>query len=462
MNIGGLHRKHLLIVVAALAAGGTLALPVPADTPSNVLPTLAITVFTVGLWATGALAEYITSLIFFGLAIGFSVAPPAVVFAGLTSSAFWLVVGGMVIGIAADRTGLGRYLAHVFTRRLSASYPQLIAGIIIGAVALAFLLPSSMGRLVILMPIVLGLADNLEFEVGSRGRTGMALAAALGTFYVPLTILPANLPNVVLAGVADTLYDLHITYGEYLLMHFPVTGVVKGGFLVVFLSFLFRSDIPNSNNTPSRQKLGHDGRRLAIILSFALIGWASDFIHGVSPGWISICAAALCLMPKIGVLKPAHLKGTGGYQTLIYVAAILGVGAVISTTGAGSFIATEVLKVVSFAPGQPAQTYAAFSGLSMAFSTFSTLPGMIAILAPFADQVADSSGLSIFVIMMMTVNGFSTLFLPYQSAPIMVGLRLGGVGISTAAKVMLPLGILTLILLQPLNYLWWSWLGYLG
>jgi len=454
--------KRLLIVLVAAVAGGTLYLPVPADTPANVLPTLAITVFTVGLWATGALAEYITSLIFFGLAIGFSVAPPEVVFAGLTSSAFWLVVGGMVIGIAADRTGLGRYLAHIFTRRMNASYPQLIAGIIIGAVALAFLLPSSMGRLVILMPIVLGLADNMGFEAGSRGRTGMALACALGTFYVPLTILPANLPNVVLAGVADTLYDLPINYGEYLLMHFPVTGVIKGIFLVVFISLMFRSDIPNANFNTAQQTLNADGRRLATILSFALIAWASDFVHGVSPGWVSISAAALCLTPKIGVLKPANLKGNTSYQTLIYVTAILGVGAVISTTGAGSFIATEILKVIQFSPNQPAQTYATFSGLSMAFSTFSTLPGMIAILAPFADQVAESSGLSTLAILMMIVNGFSTLFLPYQSAPIMVGLRLGNVDISTAAKVMFPLGILTLILLQPLNYLWWSWLGYLG
>jgi di/tricarboxylate transporter len=457
-----LRKKHLLIVFVALAASGMLALPVAPDTPPNVLPTLAITVFTVGLWATGALAEYVTSLIFFVLAIGFAIAPPEVVFSGLASSAFWLVVGGMVIGIAADRTGLGRYLAHIFTRRMDASYPQLISGIIIGAVALAFLLPSSMGRLVILMPIILGLADNLGFEPGSKGRTGMALAGALGTFYVPLTILPANLPNVVLAGVADTLYGLPVNYGEYLLMHFPVTGVIKGMFLILFISYLFRSEMPVATKTKPAPELDADGRRLGIILAFALMAWATDFVHGVSPGWVSVCAAVFCLMPGIGVLKPKNLRGNTSYQTLIYVIAILGVGSVISTTGAGGFIATEVLKVIQFEPGQPAQTYAVFSGLSMAFSTFSTLPGMIAILAPFADQVATSSGQTVFVIIMMIVNGFSTLFLPYQSAPIMVGLRLGGVGLGTAARVMFPLAILTLILLQPLNYLWWQALGYLN
>ena len=455
-------RRSLLIVLVALVAGAVLALPVPVETSANALPALALTIFTIGLWATGALPEHITAVAFFVIALGFSVAPPEIVFSGLRSSAFWLVFGGVVIGVAAERTGLGRYMAHFFTRRLDTSHPQLITGIVVGAVALAFLIPSSMGRLVILMPIVLGLADNLGLEPGSKGRTGMALATTLGTFYVPLTILPANLPNVVLAGVSDTLYDLPITYGVYLLMNFPVTGVIKGGFLVAMICFMFRDEIPKAperNRDP--QTLDSDGRRLMMILSVALIAWATDFAHGISPGFIAMAAAFCCLFPGIGVVRPGAFKTSVGYQTLLYVIAILGVGAVISTSGAGTFIANEILKVVHFSPVETVHTYAAFSGLSMVFSMFATLPGAITIIAPFAEQVADSCILSLIVVMIMIVNGFSTLFLPYQSAPIMVGLRLSNVSLATAARVMLPLAVITIVLLLPLNFLWWQWLGYL-
>jgi len=174
-------RRSLLIILIALVASGVLALPVPLETPATVLPALALTMFTIGLWATGALPEHITAVAFIVIALGFSVAPPEIVFSGLRSSAFWLIFGGVVIGVAAERTGLGRYLAHFFTRRFDTSYPQLITGIVVGAVALAFLIPSAIGRLVILMPIILGLADNLSLEQGSKGRTGMALAASIGT-----------------------------------------------------------------------------------------------------------------------------------------------------------------------------------------------------------------------------------------------------------------------------------------
>ena len=58
-----------------------------------------------------------------------------------------------------------------------------------------------------------------------------------------MTILPANLPNVVLAGVADSLYGLKITYGAYLLMNFPVLGALKALVLVAVICFFFNDPI---------------------------------------------------------------------------------------------------------------------------------------------------------------------------------------------------------------------------
>ena len=237
--------RLLVVPLVATAAFAVLALPVPAGTGPQVLPALALTVFTVGLWATGSLPEHITAVVFFVLALALGVAPPEVVLSGFWSSAFWLVAGGLIIGVAADRTGLGRFLAHAFVRRLSASYPRLITGIVLGAVVLAFLIPSAIGRLIILMPIILSLADKLGFAPGTRGRTGMVLATTMGSFFIPLTILPANLPNVVLAGVADSLYGLKITYGAYLLMNFPVLGALKALALVAVTCFFFNDPIPD-------------------------------------------------------------------------------------------------------------------------------------------------------------------------------------------------------------------------
>ena len=426
------------------------------------MPVLALTVFTVGLWATGAVPEYRAAIAFFILALAFDVAPAAAVFSGFRSSAFWLIFGGVVIGVAANRTGLGRVLAHAFVRRLGGSYRQLIAGIVLGAVVLAFLIPAAIARLIMLMPIVLGLADHLGFGEGTRGRTGMVLATTLGTFFIPLTILPANLPNVVLAGVADSLYGVAFTYGEYLLMNFPILGALKAVLLVVVIIVLFPDEIGEQGAVTAPARLGPDGRRLGVIVAVTLLVWATDFIHGIAPGWVAVVSATVCVLPGIGVIRPADFGRDTGFRMLLFVAAVLALGSVVASSGAGALIADGLLAATRFTPGDTVYTFGVFSAITMAMSTFATLPGTIVVLAPFAAQVADAAGLPLFTVLMMLVNGFSTIFFPYQSAPILVGLRLGGVSMAEATRVMLVLSTITVLTLLPLSFLWWQWLGYLG
>ena len=53
------------------------------------------------------------------------------------------------------------------------------------------------------------------------------------------------------------------------------------------------------------------------------------------------------------------------------------------------------------------------------------------------------------------------MLLPYQSAPVMVALQLADVRLAAGSKLSLLLGTITLLVLVPLDYLWWRWLGYL-
>jgi len=461
-----LSARRLIFVFLVAAAAGVALLPIPVAPGDSidpaVMPALALTVFTVGMWATGAMPEHYASVVFFILALVFQIAPVEVIFSGLKSSAFWLIAGGMVIGVSADRTGLGRYLAHAFVRRLNKSYLQLITGIVIGAVALAFLIPAAIARLIILMPIILGLADQLGFKSGDKGRTGMVLATTFACFFIPLAILPANLPNVVLAGVAESLYGLKITYGFYLLMQFPVSGALKGVLLIAIIHFLFRQPIPNPGQSAGPPPtLSVEGKRLAVIVGVTLCIWATDFIHGIAPGWVAIGTAIVCVMPGLGVVRPVDFRQTKGFQTLFFVAAVLALGSVVASSGAGSLITDGLLALNEFRPGHPANTYWAFSAIGMMISLFATLPGAIVVLAPFANDVAAAAGLPVMSILMVMVNGFSTVFFPYQSAPLLVGIRLGSVTLIDGLKVCLPLAILTVIVLLPLNYLWWTWLGHL-
>ena len=60
----------------------------------------ALILLTVGMLATGIIAEQLSMLIFFLLTMVLSISPPSIVFSGFYSGAFWLVFGGLVIGAA--------------------------------------------------------------------------------------------------------------------------------------------------------------------------------------------------------------------------------------------------------------------------------------------------------------------------------------------------------------------------
>jgi di/tricarboxylate transporter len=51
---------------------------------------------------------------------------------------------------------------------------------------------------------------------------------------------------------------------------------------------------------------------------------------------------------------------------------------------------------------------------------------------------------------------------PYQAGPIVFALILGGARLRDAVRLMLPLLVISAVVLIPLTYLWWRFLGYLG
>lgn len=91
-----------------------------------------------------------------------------------------------------------------------------------------------------------------------------------------------------------------------------------------------------------------------------------------------------------------------------------------------------------------------------------THPGVPAVLGPLAGPLADATGLPLLTVLMTQVVGFSAMLLPYVSAPVMVAIQLANVGLGAAIRLSLLLGGLTLLLLVPVAYLWWRYLGYLG
>ena len=455
-------RRHFspprLIAGAALVAAALVLLFPPL--PPAESRALALVLAAIGLWATGVIPEHVTALAFFTVAMVTQIAPPRVIFGAFESTALWLIFGGLVMGVAVRTTGLGERIANGLAGLFGDTYWGVITGVTLVGVALGFVMPSSMGRAVLLMPIALSLADRFGFAPGAKGRTGVVLAAAFGCHVPTFSVLPANLPNLVLAGSAETLYHYVPTYGAYLLLHFPVLGFLKTAVMVPLIVWLW-PDTPKPFEHRPPPRMSGDERWLACVLAAALGLWATDFVHHVSPAWVSLAAAVILLWPGIGLVKGPAFNQQINYGSLFYVGGIMGLGALVDQSGLGVRMATAILHVVPLAPGQPKANFSGLAAVSTLVGMITTLPGVPAVLTPLADQMARASGLPVETVLMSQVLGFSNPILPYESAPLVVAMQLGGERLGSAQKLCLLLALATVIGLLPLNYLWWRLLGWI-
>jgi len=450
--------RQRLALVAILLTGTLLALPALAgDAP---LRAAAVALLAIGLWTTGWLPPWMTALVFFTLCMAGKLAPATVVFAGFASSAVWLVLAGAVLGEAMRQTGLGDRLAERLAPALTRSYPRAVAGTTLFAAAMAFVMPSSMGRVMLLLPILGSLADRLGYRPGSRGRHGLFLGGLFGTYLPATAVLPANIPNNVLAGAMESVLRTAPGYGSYFLLHFPLLGAVRLVILIALLAALYRdapqarAASPQPDTTPATPAQ----RQLGIVLAAAVVLWSTDNWHGIPAAWTGMLAALWCLYPGSGLLSPKAF-GSLRFEILFYVAGIVSLGAVASYSGLGARIAEAALAVLPLSPATPGLSFGLLGGLSALVGLAVTLPGVPPVMTPLAPALAAAVGWSPVAVAMTQVVGFSSVILPYQAPPLVVAIQSGAVPGRDVLRLCLLTAAITICALWPLDYWWWRALG---
>lgn len=438
------------IVGAGAAGGGAAGWALP------------ILLATIGLWLGGFLPDHVTALGFFALLLLFKLAPPEVVLSGFTSSALWLVLGGLVLGLAMEETGLAKRLATLGRGLEGLSYPRLVAVVVALGVGAIFFMPSATGRILMLLGIVAPLARHLGYAPGTRGHAGLMLAAAFGTFMPAFSVLPSNVPNMVLAGTLEKLTGSSLTFVDFFVLHFPVLGL--GRALAVWgLVCLLYADKPGpveGTGVAAPGPMNRGERRLTAILLTAVGLWVTDSWHHVSPAWVALAGAVLCLTPGLGMLGRDSFRKINAAM-LFHIAAVIGLGTVANNLGLGAWLAESILGWMPLSGQGGVHDWAVLVALPMLLGVLTTAPGVPAVLVPMSDVLTARSGFSAIDIAMMQVPGLSTILLPHQVPPLMAAIPVSGVAYHEFVRMCLLMAAIAVVVLLPLDVLWWMALGRL-
>jgi anion transporter len=449
------------VIVVVVAAVVFFLPPPPGYTPET-MHAGALCILVIGLWAMNAMPEHIVGLLLFFLAMVLAIAPASVVFSGFASGTLWLVLGGLIIAEAVNSTGLGARFARFLIGRRTLSYRALIAGVVLVSTLLCMVMPATVSRILLLVPIMAALAQRLGLERGSSGYDGVALAVMMTNYQIGTSFLPANAPNLVLAGAAETLYGTTFIYGEWLLVQLPVMGILKALVIVGLIWWLFPAQTRAMETEPPPVPLSTEERRLTVILLIALALWVTDFYHGIHPGWVGLGAGLATLIPITGVMPVSNFTDRLKFSPFFYIASILGLGAVMVETGLSRAIGEALQGSLDLEPGHDAMNFAILTLLSTFTGAIVTNVAQPALLAPLASHFAEAAGWPLKAALMTIVLGFTTAFLPFQVPPLLVGVQIAGIRLPRFLRLSIPLALVSLLVLLPINYGWWRAIGYFG
>jgi len=456
------HIPRTIATAACIAGLALIILPAPEGVRPDMQTIAGIVVLSVGLWSTAVLPEYYTGVIFMALAVAVAGTERDIVFSGFHSSAAWMIFGGLIIALAVQTTGLGARIADMILARMGQSYLAIITGTVFVAVFMVFVMPSNTGRVMIMLPIFLALADRLGFAEGGNGRAAIAMAVGAGNIYPSFAVLPAGVANQVMLGAAESIHGMRITYGDYLLTQFPVIALVSIVALPLVLRYMFPDTPRAAHETTERRPLTPEEARLLIILSLTLALWITDFAHGIMSAWIALGAAVACMMPRIGMLAPSAMVREINLAPWFYVAAVVGMGAVVANSGLGEWMANGLLSVIALSPGHDFTNFTAVSLMGVVVGWAVTVPGAPAIMTSFAATIAEATGWPLKTVVLAQPITWAMSLFPYQLPPIVLIIALGGVRIGQAVRVLAAMALITCVVMLPLQYLWWRALGMFG
>ncbi|WP_299484224.1 SLC13 family permease [uncultured Roseibium sp.] len=450
------------LIAAALAASVLFTLGAGAEHPrSELLFATGVGVFSIALFATRVFPDIVAAFLVFLISLSVSIAPPGVVFSGLASGGFWLLVGGIILGVAVTATGLGTQISNRMLALSGASYSKAVLVVASAGFLLGILIPSTIPRVLILIPVAVALADSLGLKPGSRGSMGLCATAAAGTLLPTYAIYTANLPTIVQFGALESLYSLKATYSGYLLAQFPV-NLVRFAVLLLVLCLLNTEPVDRRRaGTQSAEGLTGRQTRLLVLLLCAIALWATDFVHGIQPAWIALAVATIALWPKSGLLPAATMKEKVDLTPALLFSAIFCVSALARHVGLDVTLANSLIERMSLVPGEIFWNVYAIFGFSVLISHLTTAPAAPLVLAPLAEPLASASGLPLETVAMTQMIGIASPLLPYQAPPLIIAMSLAEISTGLLTRICLFLFAAVVLFGLPLTILWWQFTGLL-
>jgi len=411
---------------------------------------VAVVVLMVTLWTNEGLPLAVVSLlpiVLFPAAGVLSTKEAAVNYA---NPIIYLFLGGFLIAIAVEKTGLHKIIAN----KMLGLFPSSVRGIIFALIITSGLLSSVLSNTtttLLLLPIALFLTDEAKLKM--RLALGIAYGASIGGILTPI----GTPPNLILMGIMSDLGLEPIPFAQWMYMVAPLVFVM---FIVVGFVLSLGLEDHKIEEDLSTEPMDRDQKKvlyviIGLIVLLLLNAPIKPYYNGLGlsePG-ILLSAGLLLFAPPFSILDWMQDKDNIPYRIMFLFGAGFAIASAFTKTGMASEIATSLISFSTM----PLLTFLIIIAVMVTFTTeITSNTALISIMLPILFKVAEQTGIDATLIMMLaTICASYAFMLPIATPPNAIAMSSGVVSIKTMAAYGFIFNILGIILIVTVaNFFW--------
>ena len=458
--------RWFALLLAAAVGAAIFVVPAPHGLSRTAQTALAITGFTVVLWAAQVINNGIASVLMMALLIPAGV-KPSLALSGFSSGSWWVLLAVLFYGFAMQRTGLAQRISYHILSLFPSTYLGILTAFFVIGTVLSLGIPSMTVRTAIMTPIAWALVQSLGLAPRSKESALIMLTT------VEMAVVPGCglLYGSLYGPVVDSVFQLK---------HLPLSWlafarVLELPTLLLCVLILWvnqwvlrpESALPSSaefvrSKVREMGSMQRDEAITALIVAGSILFWATDRWHHL-PSFV-IGMAGLAVFALAGVVRDADIAGGVSWTLLLFMGGIFSLANVLTEFKITDWLAGYFVPVANRLVSHPVVALVAV-GLAMLAVRFLDPSGFIAISVLFVPIVdtTRAAGIAPLILTAALLLPSVPFWVTYQNIWVAMGEGItGGQAFNAGQRVRLATTYAVLAMLTlGVSTAYWKWIGAL-
>ena len=386
------------------------------DAPARLY--LGIFTATVVMWVFRLVADFIPGIFALVATLVLDLVPHAVVLSGFASDGFFMALSILGLSAVIVASGLSYRAMLMVLKGLPNTPFWNNLGIMATGLVLSPVVPSINGRITLVTPLLIDMAEALKLKFGGAAATRLAMSAFTGVGVMSATFLTSKSVNFVVFGLLPAHIQEEFSWFRWMLAGL-VCGVVMLVLYLVTAPLFFRSDEkPALSKEVVAAQLDLLGpvraREWASMFGIAIfaLGVMTTPYHLIQPAWIALTLLFFLLV--FNFLRGSEFRDKIDWAFLIYLAGLIGMVAAMNHLGLSKFLASHLGWLGDIMRGNFPLFVLILTSLLFTLRLFAPINAAVSISAAIMLPLADLNGVNPWLVGFVILVMCEHWFFPYQ------------------------------------------------